>query len=495
MKKLFLVLPILLGFSVFAQAQDLDEFKENVTEITLDNGLTFIVIERDVAPVASFMSYINVGSANEPVGQTGIAHILEHMAFKGTQRIGTTDYEEEKEYLDKLDEAYLNWLDAYDEYGEDSQEAEQLRAQFEELQEKADEFVVSNEFTDIIEREGGTGMNAFASPDGTGYFYSLPANKKELWFNLEADRFVQPVFREFYVEKDVIKEERRSRVGSQPFGRLQENFLSTAFSAHPYKNPVLGWPSDIRSTTIQDTRDFFHDYYVPSNMTMAVAGDVDPDEIERLAEKYFGQMPGADREAPKLRVEEPEQQGERRVTIEEQTQPIMIMGYHTVDANHEDALALDMLAAVLGQGRTSRLHRELVVEERDALQMVAQNGFPSDKYPGMFVIFGVPNQGVDVEKIEEGIYAEIDKIKEGDLEQEELERVVNQQRAQQIRNLSNNSGMALQFAMAHAQYGSWESVFTRLDQMEELTVDDLQRVAETYFGRRNRTVGTIETQN
>lgn len=495
MKKLIVCLALVVGFYGISAAQDLDSFKERVTEFTLDNGLSFIVIERDAAPVASFMTYVDVGSANEPVGQTGIAHIFEHMAFKGTKRIGTTDYDEEKDWIDKLDEAYLAWLDEYNDPNSDPEKTEQLWEEFEGIQEQAHEYIRSEEYTNLIESEGGTGMNAFTSADGTGYFYSLPSNKMELWFNLEADRFMNPVMREFYVEKDVIKEERRMRTDSDPIGRLVEEFTSVAFSAHPYKNPVIGWPSDIRNTTIQDAWDFYETYYVPTNITMAISGNVDPDEVKELAEKYFSHLPGADRDAPRLRTEEPEQRGERRFTIQDRAQPVMLMGYHTVDANHPDALALETLGNVLAQGRTSRLYQQLVVEDRSALIISAFNGFPGDKYAGLFIVLGLPNQGVEMEELEEGILEEIEKIKEGDLEQEEIDRVVSRSRAQLTRSLSNNSGMARQFAMAHARYGSWEAVFNRLEEMEELTVEDLQRVAQKYFTANNRTVGSIETQN
>lgn len=494
MKTLITLLVLLTGVSGLSYAQDLETFRDRVTEFTLDNGLTFIVIERDVAPVASFMTFVDVGSANEPVGQTGIAHIFEHMAFKGTKRIGTTNYEEEKQWIDKLDDAYIAWLDEYNDPQGDPEEADRLWEEFEEIQEQAHEYVKSEEYTNLIESEGGTGMNAFTSADATGYFYSLPANRKELWFNLESDRFMNPVMREFYVEKDVIKEERRDRTDSDPIGRLVEEFTSVAFSAHTYKNPVIGWPSDIRNTTIQDAWDFYDTHYVPSNITMAISGDVDPERVKELAEQYFGHMPGEDREAPKLRVEEPDQRGERRFTIQDRAQPVMLMGYHTVDANHSDALALEVLGNVLAQGRTSRMYQRLVVEEQSALVINAFNGFPGDKYAGLFMILGLPNQGVDMDELEEGILEEVEKIKDGDLEQDEIDRVISRSRAQLTRSLSDNSGMAQQFASANARYGSWEAVFTRIQEMEELTVDDLQRVAEAYFTERNRTVGTIETQ-
>ena len=228
----FICAVLLIPASGFTQ--NLEAFEEKVTEFTLDNGLHFIVVERNVAPVAHFFTYVDVGAANEPVGATGIAHIFEHMVFKGSQNIGTTNYEEEVQYINQMDDAYTAWLDEYSKLEPDSTLLDSLYADFEELQEQAGQYVVNNEFTQIVEKEGAVGVNAFTSADGTGYFFSLPQNKAELWFMLEADRFMNPVMREFYVEKEVIYEERRQRVDSSPFGRLLEEFSATAFSAHPY---------------------------------------------------------------------------------------------------------------------------------------------------------------------------------------------------------------------------------------------------------------------
>ena len=279
MKRLFRILMGLLCAVILLPAaaisQDLEAFEENVTEFTLDNGLHFIIVERDVAPVAHFFTYVDVGSANEPVGATGIAHIFEHMVFKGSHTIGTTNYQEEVQYINQMDDAYTAWLDEYNKLEPNEALLDSLWSDFEQLQEQAGEYVVNNEFTQIVEKEGATGLNAFTSADGTGYFYSLPQNKAELWFMLEADRFKNPVMREFYTEKDVIYEERRSRVDSSPFGRLLEEFSATAFSAHPYKNPIIGWPSDIRNTTIADARAFRDKFYAPSSFTIAIVGDVD----------------------------------------------------------------------------------------------------------------------------------------------------------------------------------------------------------------------------
>jgi len=474
------------GFS-----QNLEAFEEKVTEFTLDNGLHFIIVEREVAPVAHFFTYVDVGAANEPVGATGIAHIFEHMVFKGSHTIGTTNYQQEVQYINQMDDAYTAWLDEVNKLTPDSTLLDSLYADFTELQEQAGEFVVNNEFTQIVEKEGAVGLNAFTSADGTGYFFSLPQNKAELWFMLEADRFKNPVMREFYTEKDVIYEERRSRVDSSPFGRLLEEFSATAFSAHPYKNPIIGWPSDIRNTTIADARAFRDKYYAPSSFTIAIVGDVEAGEMRRLADKYFSDME-YEEPAPELRVEEPEQRGERRFVIEEQSQPIYVEGYHTVNNQHPDFQAINLLGSIMSGGRTSRLYRRMVVEDQSVLQIQALNGYPGTKYPGLFINYAIPNQGVDMADIEQTIREEYQKVIDEGVTQEELERVRTNTRAGLVRTLTSNSGIAQTMASAHVNSGSWKTAFTNIDRLNEVTVEDIQRVAETYIKKSNRTVGMIK---
>lgn len=470
--------------------QSLESFEEQVTEFTLENGLHFIIVERNVAPVASFVTFVDIGSANEPVNHTGIAHIFEHMVFKGSENVGTSDWESEREVIEKMDDAYRAWLAERSAPDSDREKEEQYRRDFEKYQEEAAGYVVSNEFSRIVEREGGTGLNAFTSTDATGYFYSLPQNKAELWFSLESDRFKNPVFREFYVEKEVILEERRMRTDSSPVGRLIEEFMSVAYSAHPYGNPVIGWPSDIKATTIRDTREFFRTYYVPQNMTVAIAGDVDPAKMRDLAETYFGDIPPAV-SSPAVMTKEPEQRGERRFSIEEESQPIFLAGYHTVSHRHPDWPALQILGSVISDGRTSRLYRRMVQDERLALEVGAFNGFPGTKYASMFMTIAVPNRGISLSEIETVINEEIEKVKGGDITDSELERAVTNARADLIRDLNSNMGLALQLAETHGQQGDWRRLFTFLDDLQEVTLEDLQRVASRYLVKRNRTVGKI----
>lgn len=485
-----LLILLLVSYGNVSNAQSLKEFEKKVTEFTLDNGLTFIIIERPVAPVVSFATYVNVGGANEPVGHTGMAHIFEHMAFKGTHTVGTNNWEEEQKVLEELDSTYQEWLAEKYSTQPDSARMDTLWSQFEDLQEKAGEFVVNNEFSQIIDRNGGTGMNATTSQDRTNYFYSLPENRLELWFSLESHRFKNPVLREFYKEKEVVREERRMRYESQPIGRLIEEFAAVAYTAHPYGRPVVGWHSDITATTMEDAREFYNTYYVPNNMTIAIAGDVQPEEAKELAEKYFGDLKEGPAPPP-VYTEEPDQRGERRFTIEGESQPYFIMGYHTVAQDHPDAKALQLLGSILSGGRTSILYKRMVEEEQTALQVSAFNGYPGQKYETLFATLAIPNQDVGVDTMETSILEEIEKIKQGDISQEALDRARTNARANLIRNLDSNSGLASSLASAENQRGDWRKVFTDLEELEQVTLEDIQRVAKEYLTKDNRTVGAI----
>lgn len=480
----------LLATCPAAKSQSLAEFEKKVTTFKLDNGLTFIVIERDVAPVVSFVTYADVGSVNEPVGNTGIAHVFEHMVFKGDTFIGTTDWAKEKVVIEKLDAKYSEWYREKIRPNADPAKVASLWAEFNSLQDEAKTYVKNNEFSQIIDQAGGVGLNAGTGSEQTFYYYSLPENKIELWFNLEAARFKNPVFREFYVEKEVIKEERRMRTDDNPFGRLIEEFLRVAYAGHPYGNPVIGWVSDIEATTIADTRRFYETFYVPSNIIISIAGDVDPAEVRALADKYFADIPAGP--PPPLMVTNPTvQRGERRFVIEEASQPVLLLGYPTVADAHPDAPALNLLGNIVASGRTSRLYKRMVETDQIALQIEALNGFPGTKFQSLFVSLMIPNQGVGLDKLEAVFEEEIDKVKNGVITQAELDRARTNVRAGLVRSLADNSGLALALASAQAQKGDWKTLFTEIDALNAVTLDDLKRVAATYLVKQRRTVGSI----
>ncbi|MCC5926760.1 MAG: insulinase family protein [Bacteroidetes bacterium] len=494
MRKIYVVaglcLALLLG-STAAFAQNLSAFERNVTEHTLANGMKFIIVERDVAPVATFMTFVHAGGVDEPIGLSGVAHIFEHMAFKGTSRIGTNNIEAERLLIPEIDATYSQWIRERRSPRPNQARMDSLWTRFQELEEQAKEYVVSNEFSQIIDRAGGVGLNAGTGMDFTIYFYSLPQNKAELWFSLEAERFKDPVMREFYVEKEVITEERRQVVESNPIRRFLEEFTAVAFTALPYRDALIGWPSDIESVTIASALEFYERFYVPSNMFVVIVGDVDAAEMIEFAELYFNDMPGEGVEPPIMMVEEPRQRGERRFTIEDTTQPMLAIGYKTVSASHPDALALDVLAGVLFEGRTSRMNRSLVDEQELALAALSLSGFPGDKHTTLFGALALPNQDVSLEDLEAAIHAEFDRLKTELVSEEELQRVITVRRANLLRQLGNNNGIANLIAFTQGKTGDWRTIFTDLDRMMELTPEDLQRVANIYFDHSQRTVGYV----
>lgn len=473
-----------------AQSDLLGQFEDKVTTFTLDNGLTFVIVERHDAPVISFNTYADVGSVNEPRGQTGIAHMFEHIAFKGTTTIGTTGIEAEMDLLEEQ-EAIFQELKRERAQGAqaDTARINELEQEFKVVTEKAKELVEQNEFDRILQQAGMTGLNASTSSDATNYYYSLPENKIELFFALESDRFLNPVLREFYTERDVVMEERRSSE-SQPIGRLIEEMMATAFKAHPYGQPTIGHMSDLRNLTRTQARDFFDKYYNASNLTIGIAGDVNPQNARQLAEKYFGRLESGQEPLP-VTTEEPEQISERRVIIREQSQPITAVGWHRPSGQAEEDPAFQVLQNVLSGGRTSRFYTELQ-ETNKALQAQVLPAFPGSKYPSLFLALGVPSGDTGPEELEQEIYAVLEDIKENGITEEELQRAKTSARVSLINGLDSNQGLASQLARYEAVTGDWRNAFREIERIQNVTAEEVQQVAQETFQRDNRTVALIK---
>jgi predicted Zn-dependent peptidase len=480
----------LLVIAPVALSQDLAEFEKRLTKFTLDNGLTFLVLQRHEAPVVSFHTYADVGAVDEVKGITGMAHIFEHMAFKGTQTIGTNDYQAEAEVMARMDDLFLT-LKHEKRKGDQADPAKlkSLQEQFDQASQEAQKYIVHDEYEESLTQQGARGFNAYTSEDATQYIVGLPSNKLELWMMLEADRFAHPVLREFYKEKNVIMEERRM-MENQPTGRLYEEFQGIAYLAHPYGEGVIGHMSDIQTITRPEAEAFFKAHYSPSNLTIAIVGDVDPAEVKRLAEKYFAGIPSAPKPEP-VETEEPPQRGERRVTIEDVAQPIVLIGYHQPNVNHADYPALEVVSQIVGVGRTSRLYKDLVKEKKIAV--AANAGADASKYPSLFMFFVVPAKGHTTQECEQAVYAQIEKLKTEPVAPEELTKAKTRSRAGLIRQLDSNSGLARALTFYEVVTGDWRNLFQELDKIEKVTAEDVQRVAQTYFTTKNRTVGVIET--
>jgi predicted Zn-dependent peptidase len=487
----FLTLAVLCASALWGQ-EGFKAVENQVIEHTLKNGLKFLILPRHEAPVVSFHTYVNVGSVNERPGITGLAHIFEHLAFKGTSDIGTKDYRKEKVALAALDKAWTSWREEQVKGTRaDSAKLSTLHAAFEKAQDAASALVENGEFDKAIEEQGGVGLNASTGADATQYYFSLPSNKVELWFSLESGRFLDPVIRDFFKEKDVVMEERRMRTESSPIGKLVEEFLAVAYKSHPYKEPVIGHMSDLQAITRQEAMEFFKTYYVPSSMTIAIVGDVEPKQIIRLAEMYFGRIPSGPK-PPGVRTVEPEQKSERNVVLHEQSQPILLIGYKKGSVSDPDNSVYDAISDILSSGRTSRLYKSLVRDKKLAIQAAGFSGFPGDKYPNLFAFFAVPAQGKTNEECLKAIDEEIGKLKTEPVSEEDLKAVKTRARANLIRSLADNAGMAGQLTYYQAITGDWRNLFKELDKIDAVTAADIQRVASNVFVNSNRTIGTIE---
>lgn len=463
---------------------------QNTTEFKLDNGMKFIVLERKAAPVVSFLTYADVGGVDELEGKTGAAHFLEHLAFKGTSLIGTTNYGAEKLLIAKLDALELQIRAAQTSGKKD--EAKQLQAQFDQLETEAQALVKQNEYGQIVEQSGGVGLNANTSAEATRYFYSFPSNKLELWMSLESERFLDPVLgREFHKEKQVILEERRLRTDNSPIGQMLEAFLDKAYKVHPYRRPVIGYDSDIRNLTTEDIQYLYDRYYVPKKLTMVVVGDVNAAEVKRLAQIYFGRFQAKPTgPLPTLPVEPPQTRSEE-VTLRLQSQPWYIEGYHRPAITHPDHLVYEMIGSILSDGRTARLYRTLVEQQKVALTAQGFSGFPGNKYPNLMLFYALTAPGKSVAEVQKALQAEINRLKTEPVSAEELDRVKTQARAGILRSLDDNSGMAELLAEYEVKTGSWRNLFDQLDKIAAVTPADIQRVAQQTFVPTNRTVGKI----
>jgi predicted Zn-dependent peptidase len=482
---------LLLLAASAATAQDLASFEKRTSTRVLDNGLTVIILERHDAPVFSYATMVNTGSAQEVPGITGLAHMFEHMAFKGSDLVGTKDWKAEEVALRKVEDAYAAYQSAKGAVRPDAAKVAELEKAWKDAIAEADKFVEDNEFSTVVDRAGGVGMNAFTSSDVTGYFFSLPSNRFELWAFLESERFRNPVFRQFYKERDVVFEERRMRTESTPFGRLMEQFIGAAFSAHPYGFPTVGWPSDLHSFSATDAAAFAKKYYVPSNMVVAIVGDVNAAEAWPVIEKYFGRLPKSPA-PPALRTVEPPQIAEKTVTLRETSQPIYMEGYHRPAASDPDSAVYDVISMLLSSGRTSRLYKSLVRDKKIAVGASGFNGFPGEKYPNLFTFIAIPAQGHTPDEVSQAIRAEVERIKTEDVPADELASVKTRVKAGLIRQLSGNSGLALQLASYQTLYGDWRELFHEVEHIDKVTAADVKRVAAATFVDSNRTIGKLE---
>ncbi len=490
------VMALLYGLPVVAQDANVP-----VQEVFLDNGMKLLMVERHESPTVSAGWVAHVGSVNEQVGATGIAHLFEHMMFKGSATIGTSDFEAESEIMARLDAIRLEMEAEYELMREAKRRGElsgsiylpenqterlaELREHMKVLQDEQRHFIVKDELDQIYTEAGGSSLNAGTNYDWTLYFVNVPANKLELWFWMESERLLNAVFREFYTERDVVREERRMRTESDPVARFEEQFDFMFWSSLPYHHPVVGWPSDVESITRSQAEEFFATYYAPNNITAALVGDFNPEEALALARKYFGRVPRGENPPPPVVTEEIEQLAERRMTALADTNPSVQIRWHTVPFANKDFYALDIMEAILS-GRTGRLYKSLVEEEQIATGEPYADHSPL-KYGGSLEIGADLAEGVDHQLVEEALLAEIERLKTEPVPEHELQKVKNQSLADSYRRLQSNFFLMLQL-MLYDVWDNWRFLNESTAKYEAVSAEDVQRVANTYFTDTGRNV-------
>jgi predicted Zn-dependent peptidase len=487
-----------LALAVFVsgplQAQDLKSFERKITTKVLPNGLTLIICTRPDAPVFSYNTFIDAGDVNDPSGESGLAHMFEHLAFKGTTEIGTTDYAAEKVALAKVEEANNAYqAEKLKQVGRDPKKLEELRKAFLDAQTEARKYVVPNQFTEVAEQNGAHALNASTGLDETQYFWAMPENRLELWAWLESGRLSDTVPREFYKERDVVLEERRMRTDSNPIGRLIEQFLATAYVAHNYGRSSVGWPSEVGQLSATEAMAFHKKYYAGGNIVISVVGDVDPTTAMPILEKYFSKVPAGPKPED-MTTEEPKQFAEKSLVIREQTQPFYIEGYHRPSYRDADDAVYDAIQDIMSNGRVSRLYRSLVQQQQIAAEAMGFSPFPGAKYPNLFAFYAVPLPGHSPAEMRDAIHKEIDKLKAADVSDAELQMFKTRARADLLRGLADNQGLANALSEYQTRYGDWRELFLQLDRVDKVTKADIRRVASRVFTASNRTSAEIATE-
>jgi predicted Zn-dependent peptidase len=473
-----------------------------VEEHTLGNGMKWLLYEQHDSPTVAAFWTARVGSVNERPGITGISHFFEHMMFKGTRTIGTTDIEEDLRLIEEQEKVRdamraemevmrerlrRGEIDDLQDPASWTERYRELDKQFDALVQKQRKTVVKDQLDQIYTSNGGEFLNAFTSEDQTAYFLRIPKNRLELWAWLESDRLLNPVFREFYSERDVVFEERRLAVESTPLGKFDEAFNALFWEASPYQWPVVGWASDIPAYTLAQAKQYFATYYAPNNITGVLAGDFEPAEVMPTIERYFGRIPrGAVEPAPVVTLE-PRQPGEQRFNAEAETSPTVRTWWKTVPLVHKDTVALDLLADVLS-GRTGRLFKGLVLGRKVANQSTSDH--ESRKYAGIFQIETTVKDGTEPAVAESAVYEEIEKLQKEEVPAPELQKVKNAYKANAYRRLSSPFSVGIQL-VSYDALGDWRLINTLPDKADAVTAADVQRVAREYLTRENRTVATF----
>ncbi|RKY86605.1 insulinase family protein [candidate division KSB1 bacterium] len=486
-KKVFVLTILFLFTSTFSFAQTL---KLDVKEYTLKNGLKILMVERHEIPRVVCHIYYKVGSVNEHPGITGISHLHEHMMFKGTKIMGVSDYKMDKEINDLIDllEERIYYEKFWKRSKPDVKKIEEWQKLVDVLLKEEKKYIIKDDLWETYMKNGGSSLNASTGNEVTGYYVTLPSNKVELQMFLESDRMANPVFREFYSEKEVVREERRLSE-NRPGFFFREQLNSVFYSASPYSWMVLGWDIDLQKMTKKDFLEYNKKYYIPNNAVAVYVGDIDPENIISLAKKYFGDIPKGVTPEP-VRTYEPPQRCEKRVYGEAEAPTEVTIMYHTPPRGHPDDAVFPIISGIMN-GRTGRLYKSLIKEQGLAISAYAYGG--GRWYAGQFTFSARPNErkGKTAEEVEKALYGEIEKLKSEPASEREIQKVKNQYEANYIRSLANNYYLASRIGREELNLG-WRYLIEYLEQVKKVKAEDIMRVAKKYFVKNNRTVGILK---
>lgn len=464
----FLTIIILFG----CQKNVKKGIESNVNELTLSNGMKWFIYKRGYAPVFAGILQFRVGGADEVKGKTGIAHLLEHMSFKGTRAIGTKNYEAEKDIMDKLD--LLTRENAAPDV-------------IKKLVDEQRKYILPNELWDIFTRNGASNLNAYTSKDVTTYHAEMPNSKLELWMFLVSRMISDPVFREFYTEKNVVLEELRTSIENSPKGKLYESLLREAFDNSPYSWPTIGIKDDVAGLTSRDLVDFYQSKYLPECIVGAIVGDIDVNATKKLLEKYFGGLKGKGTVCEKPRVVDLPQTKEIKKEIEFDAEPMLVMGFHKPTIPNFDDYVFDVFSYLLCEGESSRMQKDLVKEKRIAKDVSCFNSYPGVRLDDLFVVYGEPFEASALEPLRVELIAELERLKTEPVQNEELERVRNQVKMSFLSEIETNFELGHMLAYFENIAGSWRYILDHSKNIDKITPEDLLRVAKEYFRPENMT--------
>ncbi len=493
---------LLIGGGNFAAAETSFDLNINVQSFTLDNGMLFLVVERPATPQVALRLAIRAGSALEETGKTGIAHLLEHMLFKGTKNFGSLDHEMDLELQNRIEAAYQIVLAEQKKRQPNTALIEKKTAEMEALRREVQKIYVPQAFSAQLGKNGAVGVNAFTTKDQTQYVASVPSDMLEQWFSIASEQIFEPAWREFYVEKEVVQREWAFRYINDPGGAAWLDLATTAYTAHPYRNPVIGWKSDMEKYATGDAVAFHKKYYNPSNTVCVLVGDVTLGKARQLAKSYFERYPSGHR-APESVTREPLQRGPRKNVryLKGARTPLVRVGFHGARMGTDDFYALDAMTMILSHGRSARMNQEIIY------QGLAQSAWaynPDNRYAGMIILGGTPNEpqlakqqgGSDKAKqqaylkacqdLEELLLAQLEKMKTQLVDPRELQRIKKLNQRDFIDRMRSNEGLAGTLATLEVQIG-WEYLRHYLENLDKVTPERIQAAAKKYVSADNRT--------